>query len=142
LAIAASLSSSGCGDDATQPGPDVNGTWEYNATNIAGTGVSCGISGITMNLSQSGSTFTGTYSPGSVTCTGPGGTFTDQFDPGVVANGSLIGNNVSFDFDTSDMRHTGTLAGNSISGTVTVRGDLGDPIGEVTLTGPFAAVRR
>jgi hypothetical protein len=100
------------------------------------------LSGTTLTLQQAGSTFTGSYTGGTVTCTGPGGTFSDDVGAGIVANGSIAGSNVSFDFDSSDHRHTGTLSGNSISGTVTIRLDLGSPLGVVTLTGNFAAVRR
>ena len=58
---------------------------------------------------------------------------------GSVVNGSVSGNTVNFDLDTQDFHHTGTLSGNSMSGTATWTFDLGAPVGEVTLSGNWSA---
>ena len=133
------------GDDSDIMGPSipsVAGSWTYNATNMTGSGVSCSVSGTSLVLTQSSGTFTGSYSGGTISCSGPGGTANVPLGSGTVANGSVTSAGaVSFDFDTQDWRNTGTLSGNSISGTVVVRLDLGAPTGVVTLSGNFSAAR-
>ena len=120
--------------------PSVAGSWTYNASNLSGSGVSCGVSGTSLAFTQSAGTFTGTYNGGTLSCTGPGGTVTGSVGSGTVANGSVTtAGAVSFDFDTQDWRNTGTVSGNSISGTVVVRIDLGAPSGVVTRSGNFSA---
>ena len=122
--------------------PDVAGSWGYSATNLSGSGVSCSVTGTSMVITQSESTFTGTYTGGTFSCSGPGGTLSSTIGSGTVVNGSVTDEGVvSFDLDTQDWRNTGSLSGNSISGTVTVRFDLGTPIGVVTLSGNFSAAR-
>lgn len=59
---------------------------------------------------------------------------------GAVANGSVNGNEVSFDFGTSDWRHQGTVSGSSMNGTVTVTLELDDQV--VILNGTWAAARQ
>ncbi len=135
-----------CGDDGgdtTGPSiPSVAGSWTYNATNLSGSGVSCSVSGTSLALAQSGGTFAGSYSGGTISCSGPGGTESNPAGSGTVANGSVTyAGAVSFDFDTQDWQNTGTLSGNSMSGTATVRIDLGAPTGVITLSGNFSAVQ-
>ena len=122
--------------------PSIAGSWTYNASNLSGSGVSCGVSGTSLAFTQSAGTFTGTYTGGTLSCTGPGGTVTGSVGSATVANGSVTtAGAVSFDFDTQDWRNTGTLSGNSISGTATVRLDFGSPTGVITLSGNFSAAR-
>ncbi len=131
------------GDDIMGPSiPSVDGSWTYNVTNLSGSGISCNVSGTSMVLTQSGGTFTGSYSGGTSSCTGPAGPISTPIGSGPVANGSVTSAGaVSFDIDTQDWRNTGTLSGNSMSGTVTVRLDLGAPTGVVLLSGNFSAAR-
>lgn len=63
----------------------------------------------------------------------------DTLPGSVVVNGLVNGNNVQFDIETSDYRNTGTVSGSSMSGTVSIRLDLGDEV--VTLAGNWAAAR-
>ena len=57
------------GGDSTGPSggggntnANVAGTWTYNATNLSGGGASCDYTGAVLQLNQTGTTFTGTYS--------------------------------------------------------------------------------
>ena len=143
----------GCGGDGRTTGPtgpqipNISGSWTYNATNVSGTvqgiGVSCRFEDITLSINQTGTTFTGQTSGGAGTCSlgvlgdvGP-----DPLDPATIVSGQITGNSVTFDFETSDWRNTGTISGNSMSGTVTVRVDFGAGIGVLVLTGNWAAAR-
>lgn len=122
--------------------PSVAGSWTYSATNLSSSGVSCSVSGTSLVFTQSGGTFTGSYSGGTISCSGGGATVSSPVGSGIVVNGSVTtAGAVSFDFDTQDWRNSGTLSGNSISGTVTIRLDLGAPTGVVTLSGNFSAGR-
>lgn len=139
----------GCGsDDGDGPtGPsepenaDVGGSWTYNASNMSGTlsgsTVSCSIGGTAMTLNQTGTTFTGSTSGGTLTCSGEGQTVSEPLGSGTVVNGSVDGDEISFDFDTSDWRHQGTVSGSSMNGTVTITLQLDDQV--VILNGNWAA---
>jgi len=129
-----------CGGDATSPAPNVTGQWSYSATNISGSGVTCNISGVSLTLTQSGSTFTGSTAGGNVSCSGPGGVLDEALGGDVVANGQVTGNAVQFDIGTQDIHNVGTLSGNSMSGTITLRVDTGTTT--IILTGNFSAVRQ
>ncbi len=69
--------------------------------------MSCSITGAPMTVSQSGSTFTGSYGPGELTCRA-GSETAGGMVQGVVVNGTISGDAVTFDFDTQDAHHTGT----------------------------------
>jgi hypothetical protein len=51
------------------------------------------------------------------------------------------GSQVTFNLATSDAAQTGTVSGNSMSGTAHWRLDLGSPYGVVTLDGNWGSVR-
>ena len=130
----------GCGSDSTAPNAaDVSGRWSYSATNLAGSGIACNISGVFLTLTQNSTTFTGTVSSGSVSCTGPGGTSTQNLGNDIVANGQINGTAVQFDIGTQDVHNVGTLSGNSMSGTLTLRIATGTTT--IVLTGNFSAVK-
>lgn len=140
---------SGCGGDGTTGPPepqnaDVEGVWSYDASNLAGTlsgfAVTCSIAGSTMTLIQSGATFSGTSGSGTLTCSAGGITISDPFPTGPVTNGQVDGNNVQFDFGTPDWRHTGTVTGGSMSGSVTIILALEDEV--VILNGQWASARQ
>lgn len=144
VAAATAVTLSAChGSNATGPAaPSVTGNWTYSASNVSGSGLACDISGVAMGLQQSGNTFTGSLTGGTLSCTASGQTSTQSLGSDVVANGTIVGNTVAFDIGTSDIHDAGTISGNSMSGTVTIRLDLGAPTGVITLSGNFAAVRQ
>lgn len=131
----------GCGGDSTNPTPTVTGQWSYTATNVNGSGVSCNFTGVTLTLAQSGSTFTGSTIGGNVSCTAPGvAPLNESLSGDVIANGQVTGNAVQFDIGTPDIHNAGTLSGNSMSGTMTLRVATGTTT--ISLTGNFSAVRQ
>jgi hypothetical protein len=132
----------GCDKSGTEPTiRDVSGIWEYSASNVSGAGVSCSVTGTLLYIDQTEGLFTGSYDGGTFWCSGPGGTFSQTIVGGIVVNGIVDGPSVRFDFDDSSYRHTGTVTGNAMSGSVVLNVDLGSPSGVVTLTGEFVAVR-
>ena len=141
LFVAAFLGACG-GDDSTGPSQaSIAGAWTLSATNVSGQGVSCNLNNTPVTINQSGSTFTGTYGPGTVTCLA--GAESVSFPvQGTVVNGTLNGNSVQFDLDTQDIHHVGTLSGNSMSGTVQWTIDFGGDIGVVTLSGNWSAAKQ
>jgi len=137
----------GCASDSTGPKvPDVSGTWTLSLTNMSGGGISCSsASGTTMMLSQSGTTFSGTYSGGTVICIGGGSSVTGDVGTGVIVNGAVNGDTVSFQIDGPDVPATGTISGDSMSGTATLSYNVVDPFGRpyvVVLVGSWGAVKR
>ena len=142
LSIALATLAVACGD-STGPSADLTGAWGFSASNLSGGGVSCNVSGVTLTLTQSNGSFSGSYSSGTLACTGPGGSFSDTFSGGIVVNGSISSTGaVTFNLDTSDFQLTGTVSGNSMSGTATIRVDFGAPTGVVTLSGNWGASRQ
>ncbi len=120
--------------------PNVAGTWSYGISSLSGGGTTCFASGTTMNLiNQSEMTFTGTYSGGFFICG-----FVELFvADGTVRNGSITSDSaVSFDLGLSAWHNSGTISGDSMSGTVTVPVDLGPPVGRITMSGTFAGIRQ
>jgi hypothetical protein len=94
-----------------------------------------------MSINQSGTTFTGSYGPGSVTCLA--GTESGSAPvQGTVVNRTVSGTSVQFDLDTQDARLTGSVNGNSMSGMVRWTIDFGGTIGVVTLNGNWSAVKQ
>ena len=118
----------------------VSGLWIY-AADLAGSGFSCRIRGVTLSVTQSGTNLTGsTPSVATVTCSGQGRTFTQSAVSGqVIANAVRNGNSVTFDISTHDFHNVGTLSGDFISGTVTLRLLVGSST--IVLTGTFTALR-
>ena len=140
LAVAALFVVVGCGGDSSGPAvAAVSGRWTLAASNVAGSGITCGLSNTPLQLTQSGTAFTGSYGPGVLSCSGPGGTITNPAQ-GIVVSGQVNGAAVSFDLDTQDFRLSGTISGASMTGTAVVRLVSGSQT--VTLTGPWSAVRQ
>ena len=130
-----------CGGDKSTGPSDANigGSWQITFTNMSGSGVSCNSNAFPLQITQSGATFTGSYGVGSFTCAGPGGSISVNVQ-GVVANGTVDINAIAFDMDTQDFHHTGSVSGNSMSGTARWRFDVGG--GQViTLNGNWSAVK-
>jgi hypothetical protein len=140
LFLACADKGDGGGDDVVDPSlPRVAGTWSYSISNLSGGGITCFQSGTTLNLYQYGATVTGSFSGGVFVC----GLVTVFVTDGRIINGSVTsGGAVSFDMRTCDWHNSGILSADSMSGTTTVPVDPGPPVGRVTLTGTFAAVRQ
>lgn len=132
-----------CGDNGTGPSTaSVTGTWSGSVSNMSGSGISCSSTEATQStLDQSGTSFSGSYTGGTVFCSGPGGGTTVPIGSGSVINGTVNGSSVIFDLDTPDSHFAGTMSGNSMSGNAQWRVDLGAPIGVITLSGTWAATR-
>jgi hypothetical protein len=94
-----------------------------------------------MTLNQSGDTFTGSYGPGTLTCLAGGESGSFNFN-GTIVNGTVDGSSVAFDLDTQDLHHTGTINGNSMSGTARWTFDLGAGTGVVVLNGNWPAAKQ
>jgi len=143
LACLFTLVAAACGgDDTTGPSQaNVGGAWTLSASNLAGQGISCNLSNTPMTLSQSHDTFTGTYGTGRLTCFA-GGESNSVNISGTIVNGSVNGNSVQFDLNTQDLHHTGTINGNSMSGTARWTFDLGAGVGVVVLNGNWSAAKQ
>jgi hypothetical protein len=124
------------------PGSTANvaGTWTFTISNLTGGGVTCNLADTPMTLTQSGTAFSGTYGPGSLSCTGPSG-LQSGLVQGYVIHGTVNGLTVAFDLDTPDAHHTGTSTGSLMSGTATYR--VSDGSGAIViLSGSWSASRQ
>jgi hypothetical protein len=140
-ALAAGAGACG-GDDSTGPShANVAGTWSLSASNMSGQGVSCNLGSTSVTLTQSGTTFSGSYGPGTITCFAGSQSASVQAQ-GTIVNGVISDTGVQFDLDTQDLHHTGNVSGNSMSGTARWTFDLGGDVGVVTLNGNWSAARQ
>lgn len=130
----------GCSDSSGPKNDSVSGIWAYSATNVQGSGANCNSTGTILTLTQTGATFSGTYAGGTLACTTPIGPVQQQIPTGVVANGTVSGSAVSFNFDTSDWTNTGTFSGTTMTGTLVVRVTFGGT--SAVLTGAFTATKQ
>lgn len=133
-----------CGGDDGPTSPkavDLSGTWRITFTNLSGSGITCGTTGIDYVISQTGSTFTGS-SPSTYrfTCTDGVSTESETLTGAVITNGQIDGSQVAFDLATSAAHQTGMVSGNSLTGSATWTLDLGGA-GTVVLRGQFGGVR-
>lgn len=133
----------GCGGgDSAGPSTNVAGIWFVSLSNLNNSGISCNSTRSTrITINGSGSTFEGGYNGGEFTCAGPEGQASIPIGSGPILNGSISGTRVSMDFDTPDFHLTGTVSGSSMSGTVRVETDYGQPTGVVVLNGNWDAER-
>ena len=149
MAVSAALAAilvAACGKDAASPTapnvpsvPSVAGQWSYSTTNISAGGITCSSSGTTLTITQQGTSFSGSYGGGTLTCSSSGGSQSLPIGTGIVLNGSVTGSAVAFDLDTSDWHNGGSINGNSMSGTATIRVVVGGLL--YTLTGTWGASR-
>ena len=131
------LAAVACSDSTGPKNANVSGSWTYSVSNLSGGGLSCNATGTAVTISQTGTTFTGSYSGGTLNCGSVGSV---GVGTGTVANGTVTNNAVTFNFDTQDWTNTGTVSGNSLAGTTTVRLVLTG--GQtVVLTGNFSMVK-
>lgn len=132
------LIATGCGSDSTGPeAARLTGSWSYNATGITGGGLSCSMTGLTLLLTHSGSSLSGTTAGGRMDC--QAGTIVESFivGAGTITNGSINGNVVTFSMGTTGaFRNTGTLSGNAITGQLVITLD------QTVLAGNFTAIRQ
>lgn len=130
------------GDGPTEPKlVNLSGTWRVTYTNLTGSGITCSTTAIDYLISQSGSTFTGaSNSTYTITCTDGVNTLSETLTGAIVSNGHINGSALEFDLATSAAHQTGTVSGNSMSGSATWTLDLGSS-GTVVLRGQFGGVR-
>jgi hypothetical protein len=128
-----------CGGDTSGPGNNVTGSWLYSVSNLTSGSLTCSSSGTTLSITQSSSSFSGSYAGGTLTCLTPSGSSSVAIGGGAVVSGSISGSNVSFDLDTGDWHNTGTINGGSMSGTVTVQLVISGTT--YVLSGNFGAAR-
>jgi hypothetical protein len=131
----------GCGDSSGPPAPvNVTGGWSFSVKDLTTTGLgfSCSVAG-TMQLTQSGDAFTGTYHMASFVCSN--GFSAGSGDGNVVAGEVFAGDSVHFHFDAEELDQHGivtdsrtTMAGRSTWTTT-------DGSNTVTLTGSWSARR-
>jgi hypothetical protein len=129
-----------CGGDAKPSDADVGGVWTATYTNMSGSGITCNSTNHPLTLVMTGSTFTGHYGPFTLHCTSGTESFDSQAQ-GTVVNGSTNLNSVAFDLDTQDFHQTGTVSGNSMSGTAQWNVDLGSNQ-NLTLNGSWSAAKQ
>lgn len=96
---------------------NLSGSWTMRIDNIAGSGITCSTDEFNMTLAQTGTTFSGGYGQVTLTCSANNQSVSDVAGPGTIANGALTGAQVSFDLDTPDAHHSGTVSGTLMSGT-------------------------
>jgi len=116
-----------CGVTTHREPLDLTGEWKYNTHDLKGTSPRysyvCSIGQLTLSLTQSGSTISGTYSGyANANCDPPLvlGSMSGQVVNGVVGPGDAI----QFDFDPAGWHHTGTASEAFLEGTVTATLDV------------------
>lgn len=120
--------------------PRVDGEWLLSAQSLTDGTRTCAIDGLTLSLSQLGTTVSGTSSGGTLTCVGNGETNAIQLVAKPVVNGSIDdADNIRFDLGGPDWRHEGDVIDRSMVGTVRVR--FGGSLGQELFTGTFGAAR-
>ena len=131
-----------CGDGTGPSGQNLSGTWTFT-TNLTGSGArACTTSNFTMQLHQSGTGFSGTYT-GTLTCTEQGALVFSSGVAGDVVNGQLTpGGAVSFYFDVQSVSWTGSLnSSDAMGGQGSWWFNLGPPTGVVIFGGTWTATR-
>jgi hypothetical protein len=130
------------GGDSTGPSTNIAGIWFVSLSNLNSSGTSCNSTVRTrFTINGSGSTFEGGYNGGEFTCAGPDGQASIPIGTGLILNGSINGSSVRMDLDTPAFHLTGNVSGSSMSGTVRLETDFGQPTGVVVLNGNWAAER-
>jgi hypothetical protein len=126
------------GDDVGDPTADVNGIWYVTLSNFSGRGFTCNAHA-SIELSQSGSSFSGTFYENSEECRGPG-SYGGLIPGDMIQDGVVTGRRISFIIYGSPGTHfSGTVApdGRSMSGNGTMAGDFDD--NRVALSGTWVA---
>jgi len=148
IAVLACISVAACSDSVAPKAPDVRGQWLYRIQALSDGGqVSCAMSiEDTLFLGASVSQVAGTYSGGTITCTGA-----DAEDinlvTGAVVNGTLDpmangGRDVTFDLGSASWHQAGVLIGDRMSGTLSVDHVFAGKLGHLSMTGTWTAQRK
>jgi hypothetical protein len=145
-ALAAVGAISGCAA-STGPKVSVGGTWKYEAQNLAEGGtVTCAVTNMTLTLTQTGSTFAGTYSGANADCMFASTHLAFALSSsGTIVDGRIDGDQVSFDMGDHLWSQTGAISGNSMNGNATITLNSGiDTLGSsvITVSGQWAAVKQ
>lgn len=136
------LSACGGSDGPTSPRTvDLSGTWRIAFTNLSGSGITCNTTAIDYFVTQTGTTFSATSNSTYIfTCTDGIDTVSDTATGAIISNGHVNGSAIDFDLATTSAHQTGTVTGNSVSGSSTWTLDLGGS-GTLVLRGQFGGVK-
>lgn len=125
--------------------PPVSGTWSYTAPEVrlAGTGgeAPCRITGVVLTIKQfryNGELvgdFDGRSAGGALACRGDLSSLSGALQAYPVGQGYALNQNIAFNIGTLDWRHAGLVAGDSMSGTFTLKQ------GALRFEGKFVAKR-
>lgn len=109
----------GCGGGGSGVGPlenaNVTGSWNAIWQSMNGPDMSCSADGGRLDLTQTGSRFTGSYSVQTLSCNGMSGSPSS----GTVLNGTVAENQVAFDLNDPAFHQSGSLNGDEMSGPAT-----------------------
>ena len=101
--------------------------------------MTCDMTSFRLSIDQSGGTFTGTYSQGSMDCIANGQDYSQSGLMGSVVDGNVTeAGAIRFDFDTADLHQIGTCTETAMSGTANWTIDVGTV---VTFSGSWSATR-
>ena len=138
LCVAAAMGLAACGSSTAPGGISVGGHWEVTVSNLSGAGHVCNGSFAT-DFAQSFSSFNGSWSNSTVTCVTNGASTPIGPTTGVVADGNVSGQSISYQLDNSGVQFSGTVNVTQMSGAVSWSKDFGDGNGPVTLSGSWTA---
>jgi hypothetical protein len=134
-----------CGDDSTEPGLELDGTWRFTFGNMTGSyigiAVSCNATAVDFTLTQTGNTFSGVQvGSGRITCSGGGQTLLDNPVANLtIVEGTVAGNTIAFRLGLIAGQHNATVTGTSMTGTA--QWILASPQASVTVNGQFTAAK-
>jgi hypothetical protein len=127
---------SACGDSTGPAVLDVRGDWSYSVSGLGGSGFECDVIGVRLQLQQEGTAIAGESTPGTLSCTGDGQLYALDLAAAEIT-GSATRNSAAFRIGDESWRHSGSLGGGVLTGSVTLVRELGGS--PVTLTGSFTA---
>ena len=138
-----------CSSDITAPkASGVGGKWIYRIIRLSDGGqVSCSMTTAdTLFLGRSTATVAGSYSGGTITCTGAD-VESIELARGPVVNGTVDpmvkgAQSVAFDLDGASWHQDGSLVGDRMGGTLTVDHVFAGKLGRLLLTGTWTAQRK
>jgi hypothetical protein len=128
-----------CSGDGSGVAPSENtnvaGSWNAIWLRMNGDGMSCTATGGHLELNQTGARFSGSYSVQTLTCNER----SRGVSTGLVVNGSIAGNQVTFDLNDPAFHQSGSLTGDDMSGSATWTLNIDGT--SHTVTGTWSAVR-
>lgn len=151
--LASFVACGGSDDSPTEPSDtgvmSIDGTWTYHAYHLNGTltigdpydrlEVLCEIRGASITFEQTGATFAGSTTGGTLECRGEGRLFTTPLGDRTIYQGEIEGETISFVLDHDNWDHWAGLSGSSLRGNTFMLDDFGDYI--VRVRGDWTAVR-